>query len=87
MAGQSAMRKWFLGVSPGACFGGEAGALMTIAREKTNWAAHLYVYLAILALGVTTIYLALSGTEQPDGTETPESQASAGEAKAPSREA
>src|SRR5688500_17307333 len=24
-------------------FGGETGALMTIARDKTNWAAHLYV--------------------------------------------
>jgi hypothetical protein len=35
-------------------FGGEAGTLMTIAREKTNWAAHLYVYLAVLALGLAT---------------------------------
>jgi uncharacterized membrane protein YsdA (DUF1294 family) len=48
-------------------FGGEAGALMTIAREKTNWAAHLYVYLAVLALGITTIYLALVGTDQAGG--------------------
>ena len=48
-------------------FGGEAGTLMTIAREKTNWAAHLYVYMAVLALGLTTIYLALTGTEQPEG--------------------
>ncbi len=32
-------------------FGGETGALMTIAREKTNWAAHLYVYLALIRLG------------------------------------
>jgi len=46
-------------------FGGEAGTLMTIAREKTNWAAHLYVYLAILALGLATLYLALTGTEEP----------------------
>jgi hypothetical protein len=45
-------------------FGGEAGARMTIAREKTNWAAHLYVYLAVLALGIATLYLALRGTEQ-----------------------
>ena len=45
-------------------FGGEAGTLMTIARQKTNWAAHLYVYLAVLALGVATIYLALTGTEE-----------------------
>jgi hypothetical protein len=47
-------------------FGGEAGALMTIAREKTNWAAHLYVYLAVLALGIATLYLALRGTEQAE---------------------
>jgi hypothetical protein len=47
-------------------FGGEAGALMTIARQKTNWAAHLYVYLAVFALGVTLLYLALTGTDQPD---------------------
>jgi peptidoglycan/LPS O-acetylase OafA/YrhL len=54
-------------------FGGEAGALMTIARDKTNWAAHLYVYLAVLALGIATIYLALRGTEQADSAETPRS--------------
>lgn len=47
-------------------FGGEAGALMTIAREKTNWAAHLYVYMAVLALGVVTLYLALTGIERAD---------------------
>jgi uncharacterized membrane protein YsdA (DUF1294 family) len=47
-------------------FGGEAGALMTIAREKTNWAAHLYVYMAVLALGLATLYLALTGIERPD---------------------
>jgi hypothetical protein len=45
-------------------FGGEAGALMTIARQETNWAAHLYVYLALFALGLATLYLALTGTEQ-----------------------
>jgi hypothetical protein len=50
-------------------FGGEAGTLMTIAREKTNWAAHLYVYLAVLALGLATLYLALTGTGQPEATE------------------
>ena len=44
-------------------FAGEAGALMTVGREKTNWAAHLYVYLALLALGVTLIYLALTGEQ------------------------
>jgi hypothetical protein len=54
-------------------FGGEAGTLMTIAREKTNWAAHLYVYMAVLALGLATIYLALTGTEQSDATEKDES--------------
>jgi hypothetical protein len=43
-------------------FGGEAG-LMTVARQETNWAAHLYVYLALLTLGLATIYLALTGTE------------------------
>src|SRR5215203_4488073 len=50
-------------------FGGEAGTLMTIARDKTNWAPHLYVYLAVFALGLATIYLALRGTEQPDQNE------------------
>ena len=47
-------------------FGGEAGTLMTIAREETNWAAHLYVYLAVLTLGLATLYLALRGTEQSE---------------------
>ena len=47
-------------------FGGEAGTLMTIARQKTNWAAHLYVYLAVLSLGVTLLYLILTGTEKPE---------------------
>jgi hypothetical protein len=47
-------------------FGGEAGTLMTIARQKTNWAAHLYVYLAVFALGLATLYLALTGTEQSE---------------------
>jgi hypothetical protein len=47
-------------------FGGEAGTLMTIAREKTNWAAHLYVYLAILTLGLATLYLALTGTQEEE---------------------
>jgi hypothetical protein len=45
-------------------FGGEAGALMTIAREKTNWAAHLYVYLAVIALGLAMLYLALTGPDE-----------------------
>jgi hypothetical protein len=45
-------------------FGGETGALMTIAREKTNWAAHLYVYLALLSLGLLLLYLALVGPER-----------------------
>ena len=55
-------------------FGGEAGTLMTIAREKTNWAAHLYVYLAVLALGLAMVYLALTGTEQPEAAEPPETE-------------
>lgn len=45
-------------------FGGEAGALMTIARDETNWAAHLYVYLALMSLGVTLLYQALRGPER-----------------------
>ena len=45
-------------------FGGEIGALMTIAREETNWAAHLYVYLALLSLGIAMLYLALVGPER-----------------------
>jgi hypothetical protein len=50
-------------------FGGEAGALMTIARQKTNWAAHLYVYLAVFALGVTLLYLALTGTDESEAVQ------------------
>jgi hypothetical protein len=49
-------------------FGGEAGTLMTIAREKTNWAAHLYAYLAIL-----TLYLALTGIEESEPEQEDES--------------
>jgi hypothetical protein len=45
-------------------FGGETGALMTLAREKTNWAAHLYVYLALVSLGLLLLYLALVGPER-----------------------
>ena len=45
-------------------FGGETGALMTLARHETNWAAHLYVYLALISLGVTLLYLALVGPER-----------------------
>ncbi len=45
-------------------FGGETGTLMTLARHKTNWAAHLYVYLALVSLGVTLLYLALVGPER-----------------------
>jgi hypothetical protein len=45
-------------------FGGETGALMTIAREKTNWAAHLYVYLALMSLGLLLLYLALVGPDR-----------------------
>jgi hypothetical protein len=45
-------------------FGGESGALMTIARDKTNWAAHLYVYLALVSLGLTLLYQALRGYDR-----------------------
>ena len=44
-------------------FAGEVGALMTIARNETNWAAHLFVYLAVLSLGLVMIYLALTGPQ------------------------
>jgi hypothetical protein len=54
-------------------FGGEAGALMTIAREKTNWAAHLYVYLAVLALGLAMLYLALTGPDDQQPVQKDES--------------
>lgn len=50
-------------------FGGEAGTLMTLARQKTNWAAHLYVYLAVLGLGVAMLYLALAGIQQAEPAE------------------
>jgi hypothetical protein len=53
-------------------FGGEAGTLMTIARDKTNWAAHLYVYMAVLALGLAMVYLALTGTEQAESVQAEE---------------
>ena len=39
---------------------------MTLARQETNWAAHLYVYLAVFALGLALLYLALTGTEQSE---------------------
>jgi hypothetical protein len=45
-------------------FGGETGALMTIARDETNWAAHLYVYLALMSLGLLMLYLALAGPDR-----------------------
>ena len=54
-------------------FGGETGTLMTLARQKTNWAAHLYVYLAVLSLGVALLYLALTG---PDRSQTPQGDGS-----------
>src|SRR5918999_765689 len=45
-------------------FGGETGTLMTIARDKTNCAARLYVYLALVSLGLTMLYLALVGPDR-----------------------
>jgi hypothetical protein len=55
-------------------FGGEAGTLMTIGRGTTNWAAHLYAYLAVLTLGLVTLYLALTGMQgsKPAQAETEE---------------
>jgi uncharacterized membrane protein YsdA (DUF1294 family) len=44
--------------------GGETGALMTLAREKTNWAAHLYVCPALISLGLLLLYLALVGPDR-----------------------
>jgi hypothetical protein len=57
-------------------FGGETGALMTIARDETNWAAHLYVYLALLSLGIAMLYLALVGADrfQPPDTKEDENR-------------
>ena len=60
-------------------FGGEAGALMTIGRQETNWAAHLYVYLALFALGLATLYLALTGTEQSELAQKDESGEGSGD--------
>ena len=45
-------------------FGGETGTLMPLARHKTNWAAHLFVYLALISLGVALLSLALVGPER-----------------------
>ena len=45
-------------------FGGETGALMTIGRGETNWAAHLFVYLALVSLGLLLLYLALAGPDK-----------------------
>ena len=45
-------------------FGGETGTLMTLARHETNWAAHLFVYLALGSLGLTVLYLALAGPDR-----------------------
>jgi hypothetical protein len=35
-------------------------------QAEDQLAAHLYVYLAVLALGLATLYLALTGTEQSE---------------------
>jgi hypothetical protein len=40
----------------------------TIARDETNWAAHLYVYPALISLGLTLLYQALRGPEEPRAT-------------------
>lgn len=48
-------------------FGGETGALMTIARDRTNWAAHIYVYLALMSLGLVLLYQALRASDPEAG--------------------
>jgi hypothetical protein len=60
-------------------FGGEAGALMTLARNETNWAAHLYVYLALMSLGIAMLYLALIGPDRFSKSDEPEDETSAAE--------
>jgi hypothetical protein len=55
-------------------FGGETGALMTLGRQETNWAAHLFVYLALASLGVTLLYLALAGPGRFQGGQGEEDQ-------------
>ena len=60
-------------------FGGEAGTLMTLARQQTNWAAHLYVYMAVLALGLATLYLALTGVERSEPVQKDDSRGSSAE--------
>jgi hypothetical protein len=61
-------------------FGGETGTLMTLARQKTNWAAHLYVYLAVVTLGLAMLYLVLTGSGQSDPG--PEHQSGTGPGRA-----
>ncbi len=63
-------------------FGGETGTLMTLGRQRTNWAAHLYVYIAVFALGLALLYLALTGTDRPESR-----QADALDAGEPDRDA
>ena len=42
---------------------------LAIARQKTNWAAHLYVYLAVFSLGLAMLYLALTGSGESDSAQ------------------
>ena len=55
-------------------FGGETGTLMTIGRQETNWAAHLFVYLALMSLGLLLLYLALAGPDRFAKADTPEDE-------------
>ena len=43
---------------------------LSIARNDTNWAAHIYVYLALVSLGLTLLCQALRGTTDSDDRHT-----------------
>jgi hypothetical protein len=55
-------------------FGGEAGTLMTVARQETTGPLMCTSTLALLALGLTTIYLALTGTDVEEEEEEEEAR-------------
>jgi hypothetical protein len=50
---------------------------MTRARHETNWAAHLYVYLALMSLGIAMLYLALIGPDRFKKSDESEDESSA----------
>ena len=45
---------------------------MSIARDETNWAAHLYVYLALVSLGIAMLYHTPTGPPKQQDTDGPE---------------